>query len=228
MRRALHLIVFGVAALLPSTVLASSIELRAGAFFPSTGTATPSDCQSGCNLFRDLNQLFGANTGGWAGATGGFEFSQRLARGLELGVHMDGYSRRRNMHYVSSAAPGDLRQTLELSYAPIGVSLRLMPAGRHTVVKPYVAAGPDLVLWQYKEHGDYFDFGESSGVTPGFHVAAGLLVPLSYDFAFTTEVRYLWAAKVHMDGDFVNDNGESIYDIQPGGVSATVGLRMRF
>ena len=237
MRRALHLIVFGVAAALPSTALASSIELRAGVLFPNTGKATPSDCQTGCNLFADLNELFGASKGAWAGATGGVEFSQRLAPGIELGVHMDGYSRRRRTHYVSSAAPGDLRQTLELSYVPIGVSLRIMPPGPRMAIKPYLAAGPDLVLWEYKEHGGYFDFDNqesfdaryrASGATWGLHAAAGVRVPISYDFSLTGEVRYLWAGKVHMGGDFVNNQGQSVYDIQPGGLSATLGLRMRF
>jgi hypothetical protein len=237
MRRALHLVVFGVAAILPSTALASSVELRAGAFFPITGKATPSDCLTGCNLFPDLNELYGAKTSGWSGATGGVEVSHRLAPGVELGVHMDGYSRRRHTHYASSEAPRDLRQTLELSYAPIGVSLRIMPPGPRMAIKPYVAAGPDVVLWEYKEHGGYYDFDNqesfdaeyrASGATWGLHAAAGVRVPISYDFALTAEVRYLWAGKVHMGGDFVNDKDESIYDIQPGGLSATLGLRMRF
>jgi len=231
MRRVLHLIVFGVAAILPATALADGVELRAGAMFPGTGKATASDCQSGCNLFTDLDTLFGASKGGWAGATGGIEVSRRIAPGVEVGVHIDGYGTRRHTHYASPDAPRDLRQMLDLTYAPIGLSLRLMPPGAHAAITPYVAAGPDLVVWQYREHGGYFDFGakedfdaeyEASGVTPGLHVAAGVRVPLSYDFALTTEVRYLWTKKVAMGGDF------EAYDIQPGGVSATFGLRLRF
>ena len=234
MRRVLHLIVFGVAAIVPSAALAGGIELRAGAMFPATGGANASDCQRGCNLFADLDELFGASKNGWVGGTAGFELSQRVAPGIELGVHMDGYSRTRHTHYASSEAPRDLRQTLELSYVPIGVSLRLMPSGRRMAVKPYVAVGPDLVLWQYKEHGGYYDFVtqepfddrfEASGATFGAHVAAGVRVPITYDFALTGEERYLGADKVHMD----SENGDfGAYDIRPSGVSATVGLRLRF
>jgi hypothetical protein len=231
MRRVLHLIVFGVAVILPATAQADGVELRAGAMFPSTGTATASDCQSGCNLFADLETLFGASKSGWVGATGGVEFSRRIVPGVELGVHIDGYDTRRHTHYASSQAPPDLRQTLDLSYVPIGVSVRLMPRRTRMGITPYVAAGPDIVVWQYKEHGGYYDFQnqapfddayEASGVTPGLHVAAGVRVPLSYDVAFTTEVRYLWTSKVGMGGDF------AAYDIQPGGVSATFGLRLHF
>jgi hypothetical protein len=234
MRRVIHLMVFGLAAILPSVAFADGLEVRAGAMFPVTGKATGTDCQSGCNLFADLDELFGATRSGWAGPVAGIEVSRRVSGNVELGIHIDGYGRKRYGHYRSDKAPRDLEQTLQLSYVPIGLSLRLLPAGAHAKVSPYLSAGPDIVIWQYQEHGDYFDFDtrkpfydefEAKGATPGLHVAAGLRLPITYDFALTSEVRYLWTAKVAMGG---HDEPYEPYDIQPGGVSATFGVMLRF
>jgi hypothetical protein len=238
MRRVIHLVICGAAVLLPAVASADGFEVRAGAFFPNTGKRTSADCKTGCNLFGDLEELFGvAKKDGWAGATGGIEFNKSVASTVELGLHIDGYSRRRWTHYVGNEVPRGLEQKMDYTFVPIGVSVRLIPTGKRSAVAPYVAAGIDMVIWDFREHGDFYDFTsgdvnharlKASGVTPGLHVAAGVRVPLSYDFALTGEARYLWTSKVAMGGDFVNGDGQSIYDIQPGGVSATLGLNMRF
>jgi hypothetical protein len=126
---------------------------------------------------------------------------------------------------------------MEYSFVPIGLSARLLPVAKRGQLAPYVAAGVDLVVWQFREHGDYFDFESrnpffdryrASGATSGLHVAAGLRIPLSYDFALTSEVRYLWTHKVTVGDDYLDQEGKGVYDIQPGGLSATLGLNLRF
>ena len=231
MRRVLGLVVMGASVLLPTAALADGLEVRLGAFFPTTGAATSATCQQGCNLFGDLNELFGASKDGWAGPTGGVEYARSVTPNVEFAVHADGYGRRRITWYASSEAPSDLEQELELVYAPIGVTVRLLPSGRDAAVVPYVAGGVDLVIWSYRERGDYYNFDtgrsfydefEASGTAPGVHAAVGVRLPISYDFSLTSEVRYLWTKKVAMGGDY------AAYDIRPGGVSATIGVNLRF
>jgi len=224
-----------VAAALPSTVAADGIEIRAGAFFPRAGTGHVEPCTSACDIFQDAAALYTADKKGWTGATGGLEFDLRLSHNVELGFHVDGYTRKRDTHYLdyTHSDGSEIQQTLELTEVPMGVSLRLLPLGARAPISPYVTVGADLVLWKYSEFGEFIDFStagkpigtadfRADGVAPGAHVAAGVRVPLNYDFALTAEARYLWASQKDMGGDF------SAFKIDLTGASATVGLNVRF
>jgi hypothetical protein len=92
--------------------------------------------------------------------------------------------------------------------------------------------GGDLVVYEYKEYGDFIDFFDpelpvifdsfqSDGVTVGFHATAGLRFYVSDDFAVVGEARYLWA-KDDMDDDFRGNR------IDLGGIAATLGVHVRF
>jgi hypothetical protein len=237
MRRACFLLAFALVAALPAAAFADGFEVRLGAFFPSTGAATdPDNCTTGCNIFQDTEALFGATKAGWTGPFGGIEYSRRVAPHVEIGLHIDGYGRKRETQYRDYTWQDDdspIRQTLQVSAVPIGLSVRLLPTKSRAGFVPYVTAGADIIIWDYREKGDFIDFGtpgldvnydefKSSGATPGLHVAAGFRAPISYDLSLTAEARYLFAKKTDMGGDF------SAYSIDLSGASATVGLLVRF
>ena len=245
MRRGFLMILLGLAVALASTrASADNVEVRFGGFFPQGGPGSqPSSCSdtsenpTRCNLFLDLSELFGATRKGWEGAYGGIEYNRRLNSALELGFHIDGYGRTRYTSYVDYVRDdnSEIEQELHLSVVPIGVTLRVFPLGSRRALSPYIAGGGDLVIWHYSEFGDFIDFStenenwdvvtadrQVSGTTPGFHVAAGIRVPVSYDFSLTAEVRYLKAKPQEMERPF------EVYEIDPSGASATVGLNLRF
>ena len=234
MRRVFFLLAIALATVLPTAALADGLEVRLGAFFPSTGAATAPDCEMQCNIFQDAAELFGATKSGWTGPFGGIEYSRRVSPHVELGLHVDGYGRKRNTSYVDYTwddNDAEIEQTLQVSAVPVGMSLRWFPTDSRRGIAPYLTVGADIVIWDYREKGDFIDFDtmdinyaefRSSGATPALHAAAGFRAPLGYDFALTGEARYLFAKKADMGGDF------RVYSIDLSGASATVGLLVRF
>jgi len=237
MRRwiAMGVLGLGVAAW-PSAGAAAGVEVRLGAFVPNAGKGHVEPCSSGCDLFQDLHDLFGADKSGWTGVAGGIEISTAVAENFEVGLTVDGYSRRRSTAYVDYTDNGnDITQDLTLSTVPVGVLVRFLPLGvsDRSRISPYVSVGGSLVTWQYTEDGDfidftddtlpyYYDYRKVTGVTPGVFVAGGVRIPLNYDFALTAEGRYQWANDSQMPQPF------EVYKLDLSGASATVGLMLRF
>jgi hypothetical protein len=231
MRRVLAVLTLGVAigVGLPTTAAAGGLDLRIGGFKPAADST----------LFRDNTELYTVDKGDWLGIYGGAEYSAGFGDNFEIGFHIDGYGRSIGTSYRDFERPSGrlITQTLKLRTVPMGVTLRYVVRPERGQITPYVGAGADLVYWNYQEFGDFIDFDdevnlpvfpdhfESDGVAPGFHVAAGVRVPVSYDFSIVGEVRYLWA-KDDMSGDFGAYTGPDKLHISGG--SATVGLNVRF
>jgi len=208
----------------PERAAASGLDLRAGAFFPRAES----------NLFDDTSELFGTKKSDWIGFTGGAEFSFRLADHVELGLHIDGYSRTLDTSYVDFTRPSgaEIFQTLKLTTVPMGATLRFVANPGRGAFTPYAGAGVDVVYYEYTEEGAFIDFFdddlpvrsdyfEDIGAAFGFHVAGGVRIPFGDDFSLVAEGRYLWA-KTDMGEDF-RDN-----EIDLSGPSATIGLNVRF
>jgi hypothetical protein len=212
-----------LALLVPAETRASGLELRLGGFQP----------QANANLFEDTAELFGTRDRDWRGLSGGVEFAMGLGDRAEVGVHLDGYGRTLDTSYVDFVRDdgSEIFQTLRLNVVPLGVTLRFLPLGDRATVSPYVAAGADVFFYKYEEFGEFIDFFAdneiledsfvSDGAAGGFHVAAGLRVPVSHDFAVTGEVRHQWAK-----ADMADDFRESRIDL--GGTHVTVGFHVRF
>jgi opacity protein-like surface antigen len=218
-------VVAAVALLWPATAKADGIELRGGGFFP----------RAEANIFDDTTELFTVDRDDWTGFAGGIEYSLSAGRRVEIGFHIDGYGRQHRTSYRDFVRDDDseIRQTLRLSVVPIGASVRFLPAGRRARVSPYVAAGVDVVAYQYEEFGDFIDFDtddldissdrfESTGAAFGYHAAAGVRFGLGTDFSLTGEVRYLGVGRRSMNDDFFQN------DIDLSGTQATIGLHLRF
>ncbi len=234
-RAAAAVFALGLVAASPAASWASGVELRLGGFFPRAQS----------DLFSDDAELYTAEptkagpprlrARDWAGFYGGAEFSFNVVPHLEMGLSIDGYSRKLPTAYREFTRPdkSDIRQTLKLTLVPVGLSLRAMPLDRHAPVQPYLTVGGDIIFYDYEEFGDFIDFFSSNldissdsfksdGAVLGGHAAAGLRVPVGSDFAITGEVRYQFAQKKQMGGDFNNNR------LDLNGPSATLGVRLRF
>jgi opacity protein-like surface antigen len=217
------LITLAVTAVTASSSLASGLDLRAGAFFPRADS----------NLFDDDSELYTVDKDDWIGFNGGAEFAWSFGEKFELGFHIDGYNRSINTEYrgFERESGRAITQTLELTTVPLGFTVRFVPGGRHRVT-PYFGGGADVVFYEYQEFGDFIDFEDpdlpvigddffSDGSAFGLHAVAGVRIPVSYDFAITGEVRYIWA-KADMGDDFRGN------EIDLSGPSATIGLHITF
>jgi len=246
MPRATAVLTLGLLAALPAAAGASSLELRIGGFIPRLQS----------NLFRDDTELYAVvgrrcptnaafpcdplGRKDWSGVAGGAEFSFTPSEHVEIGVHIDGYGRSVDTNYRDFTRPGDreIFQTLKLTLVPLGATLRLLPTDPYATVAPYVGVGPDLVFYKYEEFGDFIDFRSanlditaddfvSEGVTPGFHVTGGVRVRLGHDFSVLGEARYQWA-RTKLGDDFRPQPGEDALRLDMSGLSAVVGLSIRF
>lgn len=230
-RRATVMLAGAVLAGAPANVWASGLEVRVGGFFP----------QADSNRFSENAELFDVGKKDYRGPTAGIEFSVRLVPNLELGAHVDGYFREKDTEYRDwqRQEGTSIRQTLRLSIVPVGLTLRLVPTSRHARLAPYLAAGVDLFFWRYEAEGDFIDFQDpelpilydrfiSDGVTPGFHVAAGIRIPFNEDFSLVAEGRYQRAKVDDMKGDFSRPPGEAAHQLDLSGASATLGIHLRF
>jgi hypothetical protein len=219
----LTLLIVGM--LLPGSASAGALDVRLGWFFPREESI----------LFVDDRVLYTVDKGDWDSFTGGVEFSGRIARNVELGVHVDGYGRSLDTVYrdYTDETGRDIPQTLKLEIVPVGLTLRFVAGSRRSTVVPYFGVGGDLFYWSYEEYGAFIDFDDpdlpiiddafySDGVTFGGHAVAGLRVHLNHDVSITGEGRYNWAPTDDMGDDF------PLLQVDLSGWSATVGVRIQF
>jgi hypothetical protein len=222
--RAILLVGIALFIALPGSASASGLELRIGGFLP----------RGDSNLFDDVDELFAVRPRDFNGLTGGIEYSLGMGDRLELGFHLDGYGRTVASAYrdFEREDGSPILQELQLTIVPLGATVRFLPAGRRARISPYVAAGADIFFYKYEEEGEFIDFFtddleigvdafQSEGAAAGFHVAAGLRVPVSHDFSMTGEVRYQ-QARTRMTDDF----GQNDLDLS--GTSLTLGMHLRF
>jgi len=231
MQRATSLVILSAALVLgASSAGASNLELRLGGFFPRAQST----------LFDDVSELFTVDKSDWRGVTGGAEFNVVVFPNVEVGLSVDGYARSLESHYRDFVreSGAEIHQSLTWNVVPVGLSVRLIPTAGRQRLAPYVAVGADLFFWRYEEHGDFVDFGDpdleifadtfvAEGVEPGFHVAAGLRVPLSYDFSVSVELRYQ-QAKARMGDDFAPNEPGLVNELDLTGTSLTAGFNIRF
>jgi hypothetical protein len=227
------ILIVGLLAALPATVSAASLQVRFGGFFPRAHS----------NLFSDVSELYTVDKEDWHGFTGGAEFTFEPDDHVELGLHVDGYSRTLDTNYRNYTRPGgrEILQSLRLTLVPLGATLRLLPTDRYATLQPYVGVGPDLIFYKYEEFGDLIDFQSpdqdnldifsdhlvSEDVAFGFHVVGGLRVRLGHDFSVLGEARYQWA-KDKMGDDFRQQPGQDALRLDTSGLSAVIGLSLRF
>jgi hypothetical protein len=213
-----------------SPASAGGLDIRLGAFAPRADS----------NLFMDDEELYIVTKSDWVGFTWGGEYNHVLVPNLEIGIHVDGYSKTIDTSYRDFVRPdeSEIYQTLKLNIVPFGLTVRLVPTSKRTKFAPYIGGGVDLFYYKYEEWGDFIDFWDplleiypdhfvASGVTFGFHAAGGLRIYLNRDFALVAEGRYQWA-EAEMGGDFSPNEPGLINFLDLSGASFTLGLHVRF
>lgn len=235
---------------------AGGLDLRIGGFFPrGRDCGVPSNQPAEYTLFQDVCELYvpsgrGLDDTSWKsefnGLYGGVEYNQVLTDYVELGVHLDFYSRTVDTSYRDYTWDdgSEILQSPRLQMAPLGVSLRFMPTSKRAAVVPYVGAGVDAIFYKYEEQGDFVCFPPSGGacrfdydIVPdafvskgtafGYHALGGLRVYLNHDIAIVGEGRYQWA-KDDMGDDFAPNDSGLVNRIDLSGWTATVGMHVRF
>jgi opacity protein-like surface antigen len=224
MSRTVAVLALGALAIVPLPSAASELDLRIGGFFPRAES----------NLFRDDSELYTVENDDWRGLTGGVEFRFRVAPSFYVGLNLDGYGRTVHTHYreFTRESGREVTQSLKFNVVPLGASVRWLPRDGRRDTSPYLGAGVDLFFYKYEEFGDFIDFESedldiladsfvSEGTAPGFHVLAGLRVPVTDDFSLVGEGRYQWA-RTDMGDDFRGNR------LDLSGLSVTFGASVRF
>ena len=209
---------------------AQGLDVRLGAFIPRASS----------NLFQDDSELYLVEKNDWVGFAGGVEYNHVFAKNVELGIHVDGYSKTIDTSYRDFVRPdgSEIEQTLRLNIVPFGLTVRLIPTRKRTKVAPYLGGGVDLFYWKYEEWGDFIDFWDpdlavypdsfyASGVTFGFHATGGVRFYLNRDFALVAEGRYQWA-EADMGDDFSANEPGLVNRLDLGGASIYFGVHVRF
>jgi len=220
---------------------AGGLDLRIGGFLPRMrDCGIPSAVPAEYTLFQDDCELYFVGKSDFDGVYGGIEFNQVLMDYVELGVHYDYYSRTTDTSYRDYTRPDgtEIRQSLRLRVAPLGVTIRVLPTSKRNKLVPYVGGGVDALFYQYEEYGDFIDFYDptlpvrsdhfvTDSTAFGVHVLGGFRAYLNRDFAIVGEGRYQWG-KDTMGGDFSPNSAGLVNRIDLSGWTFTVGLHMRF
>jgi hypothetical protein len=219
---------------------AGGLDLRIGGFFPRMRDCGVTAPNPEYTLFRDVCDLYFIETGDFDGVYGGVEYNQVLASFVEVGVHYDYYSNTEDTSYRDYTRPDDseIRQSLRLRVAPLGVTVRFLPTAKRHRIVPFVGGGVDALFYKYEEYGDFIDFFDPDlAILPdafvaedtafGYHALGGLRVYLNRDFAIVGEGRYQWG-KHDMGDDFAPNEPGLVNTIDLGGWTFTVGVHVRF
>ena len=220
---------------------AGGLDLRIGGLFPrGRDCGIPSAVPAEYTLFQDVCELYFVGKNDFDGVYGGIEFNQVLTHYLEVGVHYDYYSRTTDTSYRNYTRPDgtEIRQSLRLRVAPLGVTIRLLPTSKRHKLVPYVGGGVDALFYEYEEYGDLIDFSDPTlpirsdrivddSTAFGVHALGGFRAYLNRDFAIVGEGRYQWG-KHDMHGDFSPNAPGLVNTIDLGGWTFTVGLHVRF
>jgi hypothetical protein len=220
---------------------AGSLDFRLGGFFPRADTG--SRTENNFDLFKDVSTLYTRDgrdikKSDWAGFSGGAQYNFKIARYVELGVGIDGYSRTFDTEYRDYERDNGrpIRQTLKLDIVPISAEVRFTTTRRYARVAPFVGIGADLFYWKYEEFGDFVNFRDatlpvkedsfiSDGVTPGFHVSGGIRFGITDDIGVVAQGRHQWGSS-NMGKGFRDDFPDNKLDLT--GWTATIGVNFRF
>jgi Outer membrane protein beta-barrel domain len=202
---------------------ANSFTVRLGYFSP----------RGDSRLWAENVATFDYVVNDFNGFTGGAEFDLALSEFVDLAFGVDGYSRSLSSHYRDFVRDDgtEILHDTRLRVTPITFGARFFPVGKFHVLLPYVTGGFGLYPFEYRERGDFIDFGTSEifgatyvdrGVGTGAYLAGGLEASLSRSIFLSGEYRRHFASAGH-SGDFGNYGD---FDLDAGQIS--VGFTFRF
>jgi hypothetical protein len=164
--------------------------------------------------------------------TFGGEYLVGLGRWFDAGLGVNWYSGSAHSVYadVINSNGTEIEQDLKLRMVPFTATVRVLPLGRNSGIRPYIGGGVAIVNWKYTESGDFVDFTdgaifpaqyEGSGTATGPLFLFGATVPLG-TVGIGGEVRYQ-----HAEGDLPADQF-LLPKIDLGGWSYVATVHVRF
>ena len=145
-------------------------------------------------LTFDVNDFHGATVGGeWlVGITDLFD------AGLGLGFYQN--STPAVYTNLVNSNGSEIEQELKLRIVPFTATVRMLPLGHRSPVRPYIGGGVAVQYWRYSETGDFVDTSDNSifrdsfvgsGTEVGPVVLGGVSFPIG-SVGVGGELRYTW------------------------------------
>lgn len=199
--------------------------------------------RAGSEVFSFTSELLTLNKSDFSAMAFGIEYARSITDNLDIfgGFGYSGSSERSEFRDWVDENQMPIEQDTRFARLPFlaGARFYLAPRGRSvgsyawlpSAVAPHLSAGVGMLWYSFRQSGDFVDVEDneiftanlqSSGWAPMLHTAAGLDVSLSPGLILSTEARYAFA-RAEMSEDFAGFD-----DIDLSGLTATVGLKIRF
>ena len=152
-------------------------------------------------LFQNANFLtFDVND--FHGATVGGEWLVGITDLFDAGLGLGFYQNSTPAVYTNlvNSNGSEIEQELKLRIVPFTATVRMLPLGHHSPVRPYFGGGVAVQYWRYSETGDFVDTTDNSifhdsfagsGTEVGPVVLGGVSFPIG-SVGIGGELRYTW------------------------------------
>jgi len=169
--------------------------LEQGAFRVQLGMFSPS---GDSEFWRDTEAVFTGDAGDLDGVQYGADVLWSVNRHMSL-MFSFSYAGGSTTQYYDEPLLSDLGHTTELSVMPMTAALVFFPAGRNSVLNPYLGVGGGVYWWDYSESGYFWDFVNEEETFQtyatdseafGFFLLAGLDIPVRPTWSFFVEGRW--------------------------------------
>jgi hypothetical protein len=100
------------------------------------------------------------------GATIGGEWLVGLGENLDAGFGASFYQRTSPAVFTDFVNPdnSDIEFDQKLRMVPITATIRYLPLGHHSAVRPYFGGGVSVISWRYTESGAFVDFSNHNNI----------------------------------------------------------------
>ena len=216
-------------------------------FRPPLGSVTfhggLAHARASSDIFSFTSEILTLERGDFSSLTFGVEYAHNLKDQIDLfgTIGFSGRDRHSEFRDLVDQDNNPIEQDTRFTRVPLllGARLYLLPRGRTvgshawlpSVVAPHISAGAGVLWYSFRQTGDFVDAEdneiftaslESSGFAPVLHAGAGLDFALSPGLLLASEARYNLAS-ASMSDDFAGFD-----KIDLSGLTATVGLKIRF
>jgi hypothetical protein len=219
-RTIILLIVLGLGS---GILLAQSINLKVGLFFPSLQS----------DLWEVNMRNLAFNKSDMLNVYGSAEFEFFLNRYTSLSLEVGSYTKniltRYKEYFYQDNSP--IFQNISLRITPIEANIKLYPFGHSHTVSPYLGAGAGLYAWTYSQSGSFVifpeafieeGFAETKTFSFGFNCRTGLVFRFHPRLALAVEGKYQYL-RGRLSGYF-----EDFELLDLGGITATMGINIYF
>ncbi len=207
------------------------VNLKLGIFIPDGDS----------NFWNDSEEVFTLNVEDMDDILAGIDFGIAINPRMEFSIGIEYFDVTTGSEYRDYIGSDGFPITHDtsLEILPVQASLKILPGGRYTEgrymalskIIPYIGGGIGFYLWEYRESGEFIDFGDmsvypeiyvSDGVAVGAHVMGGIEIPFDPYWSVMMEAKY---SKVD---DTLNKDFSDFGTIDLSGWSFILGTSFRF